>query len=112
VLVPNADHAVIDPEKLRGYPLSHDHPHGRFKARFFNTLGFRADRWQELESALRTQHLTQDAESAPVAADGQKFRIRATLIGPEGESAMVVSIWFIRPNVAQPRFVTAFPGGR
>ena len=112
MLLPNAEEASIDPEKLRDYVLSHEHPHGRFKARFFNALGFRADQWQEFESALRTQHLTQDAETVPVVAEGQKFRIRATLAGPEGESAMVVSIWFIRPGEAAPRFVTAFPGGR
>jgi hypothetical protein len=112
VLLPNAEDAIVDPEKLRDYLLSHEHPHGRFKARFFDALGFRAERWQELELALRTQHLTQDAEAVPVAADGHKFRIRATLVGPEGESAMVVSIWFIRANEAAPRFVTAFPGGR
>ena len=111
MLLLNADDAVIDPEKLRDYLLSHEHPHGRFKARFFNALGFCADQWSELESAFRTQHLTQHAESVPVA-DGQKFRIRATLVGPEGESAMVVSIWFVRPHEVTPRFVTAFPGGR
>jgi hypothetical protein len=112
VVLPNADDAIVDPEKLRDYLLSHEHPHGRFKARFFKALGFRADRWQELEFALRAQHLTQDAEVVPVAADGQKFRIRATLVGPQGASAVVVSIWFIRPHEAAPRFVTAFPGGR
>jgi len=112
VLLSNAEHAIIDLEKLRDYLLSHEHPHGRFKARFFNALGFRSDQWQELESVLRTQHLTQDAEAVPAAGDGQKFRIRATLVGPEGESAVVVSIWFIRPNETAPRFVTAFPGDR
>lgn len=111
MLLPNSEKAIIDSEKLRDYLLSYEHPHGRFKARFFNALGFRADQWQELESALRTQHLTQGAEAVPVAAAGQKFRIRATLVGPEGESALVVSIWFIRPNETAPRFVTAFPGG-
>ena len=112
MLLPNAEAAVIDPEKLRNYLLSHEHPHGRFKARFFNALGFQADRWLELESAFRTQHLTQTAESVPAVAGGQKFRIRATLVGPAGESAVVVSIWFIRSDEAMPRFVTAFPGGR
>ncbi len=110
--MPNADDAVIDPEKLRDYLLSSEHSHGRFKARFFGALGFRANRWEELESALRTQHLTQEAEPAQVVADGQKFKIRATLVGPEGESAPVVSIWFIRPGETVPRFVTAYPGGR
>jgi len=81
VLLPNADDAVIEPAKLRGYLLSAVHPLGRFKARFFGALGFSADRWQELESALRTQHLTQEAESAPVMRSGQKFTIQAILTG-------------------------------
>lgn len=112
MLLPNADEAEIDPEKLRGYLLSTEHPHGRFKARFFGALGFRADRWEELESALRTQHLTQEAERVAAATEGQKFKIRAILVGPDGGAAVVVSIWFVRPGDAVPRFVTAYPGGR
>ncbi len=112
MLLPNADEAEIDPEKLRGYLLSTEHPHGRFKARFFRALGFRAARWEELESALRTQHLTQEAERLAVANKGQKFKIRAILVGPDGESAVAVSIWFVRPGETVPRFVTAYPGGR
>jgi hypothetical protein len=64
VLLPNAHLAEIDPEKLRGYLLSSEHPVGRFKARFFTALGFSAEYWQQLDSAFRSQHLTQDAEPA------------------------------------------------
>lgn len=111
MLLPNADRAEIDPAKLREYLLSADHPLGRFKARFFSALGFTVDRWQDLESALRTQHLTQDAEPGASAAYGQKFTIRAILKGPTGESATVVSVWFIPAGKNVPRFVTAYPGG-
>jgi hypothetical protein len=110
VLLPNAETAAIDPAKLRDYLLSTEHPIGRFKARFFGALGFSASRWQELESALRTQHLTQEAEPAAVVSGGEKFTIRAILIGPNGQSASVVSIWFIRTGETIPRFVTAYPG--
>jgi hypothetical protein len=43
----------------------------------------------------------------------QKFTIRATLRAA-GESAMVVSVWFIRVNETETvrRLVTAYPGGR
>jgi len=58
VLLPNADSAVIDEAKLQDYLLSHAHPVGRFKARFFMAMGFSADRWAEPEAALRWQHLT------------------------------------------------------
>jgi len=110
VLLPNADEAVIDPAKLHGYLLSATHPLGRFKARFFDALGFSSDRWQELESARRTQHLTQDAAPGPVMRSGRKYTIRAILTGPNGQSAAVVSVWFIRSGEEAPRFVTAYPG--
>jgi len=109
VILPNADLAQIDPDKLRGYLLSTSHPIGRFKARFFGSLGFRADNWQELEEALRIQHLTQNAQSVGTDAYGQKY-VRAILNGPNRQSSFVVSVWFI-PKVGNvPRFVTASPG--
>ena len=112
MLIPNADRATIEPAKLRDYLLSGTHPVGRFKARFFAALGFTADRWAELAEALRIQHLTQDAEPAARATgDGQKYTIRAILNGPTGQSATVVSVWFIPARGEAPRFVTAYPGG-
>ena len=103
---------MIDPAKLRDYLLSPTHPLGRFKARFFDALGFSASQWQELESALRIQHLTQEAEAAAGVEAGQKFTIQAILTGPNGQSTPVVSVWFIRTGETAPRFVTAYPGDR
>jgi hypothetical protein len=110
VLLPSGDRATIDPAKLRDYLLSLTHPIGRFKARFFAALGFAPERWRELEEAFRVQHLTQDAEPAGTVAAGQKYAIRATLNGPNGQSAVVVSVWFIPASGMAPRFVTAYPG--
>jgi hypothetical protein len=110
VLIPNADLATIDPAKLRDYLLSATHPIGRFKARVFAALGFTSDRWEELAEALRIQHLTQDATPASPTVLGRKYTIRAILNGPAGESAHVVSIWFIPAGGDVPRFVTAYPG--
>jgi hypothetical protein len=112
VLIPNADRAAIEPAKLRGYLLSSAHPIGRFKARFFAALGFNADRWAELAEALRIQHLTQDAEPDVATTLGRKYTIRAILNGPNGQSAMVVSVWFIPTGGDVARFVTAYPGDR
>jgi len=75
-------------------------------------LGFTADRWRELEEAFRLQHLTQDAEPAGRVGGGQKFTIQAILNGPNGQSAMVLSVWFVPSPGGPPRFVTAYPGGR
>jgi hypothetical protein len=95
---------------LREYLLSATHPIGRFKARFFNALGFTPDRWEELAQALRIQHLTQDGQPSGRTDQGQKYTIRAILNGPTGQSALVVSVWFIPAGGDVPRFVTAYRG--
>jgi hypothetical protein len=110
--IPNAERAVIEPAKLHAYLLSRDHPIGRFKAAFFLALGYSAENWRQLEADLRSQHLSRDAaeEQTPY---GHKYAIRATLVGPSGGSAEVVSVWVVRTTEEFPRFVTAYPeGGR
>jgi hypothetical protein len=111
VRLPKADQAVIDSQKLRGYLLSTTHAVGRLKQRFFAALGYSAERWQELETDLRGQHLTQDAELAESLSNGQLFTIRAILNGRNGQSAVVLSVWFVPSSSGVPRFVTAYPGG-
>jgi uncharacterized protein DUF6883 len=111
VRVPNADRAIIEPIKLYGYLLSSSHPVGRFKARFFSALGYSSEGWQRFEADLRGQHLPQDAILGGPSHYGQKYEVRATLVGPSGRSARVVSIWFVRTGEDVPRFVTAHPEG-
>ena len=96
MLLPNADRAEIDPQKLHGYLLSSTHPVGRFKARFFAALGYSAERWQQLEADLRSQHLAQECQPGEATEEGQIYTIRAILKGPTGQSAFVLSVWFVR----------------
>ena len=111
--IPNADRAVIEPAKLHGYLLSPSHPIGRFKAAFFLALGYTSEDWRQLEVDLRSQHLSQDATPGERSAYGQKYTIRAMLMGPSGSSADIVSVWVVRAGKEFPRFVTAYPeGGR
>jgi hypothetical protein len=111
--IPNADRAVIESAKLQGYLLSRSHPIGRFKAAFFLALGYSSEAWRQLEADLRRQHLSQDATPDEPSTYGQKYTIRATLVGPSGASADVVSVWVVRAGEEFPRFVTAYPeGGR
>ncbi len=107
--LPRADQAVIDPTKLHGYLLSTRHPVGRFKARFFEGLGYSAQQWARLEADLRSQHLANDADELESTPYGQKYEIRAILNGPTGQ-ANVVTVWVIRRGDNIPRFVTAYPG--
>lgn len=109
--IPHSERGVIDAEKVRSYLLSTAHPVGRLKAGFFRRLGYAADDWERLVSDLRSQHLSRDATMSERTAYGQKYEIRATLVGPAGVSTEVVTIWIVLSGEEAPRFITAFPGG-
>ncbi|MGH7335908.1 MAG: DUF6883 domain-containing protein [Candidatus Rokuibacteriota bacterium] len=109
MLIPNADRAVIDPAKVNEYLLSRSHPVGRFKATFFQALGYSSEDWRRLEADLRSQHLPKEATVEGPTPYGQKYVIRATLVGPTGASAALVSVWVVRADEDFARFVTAYP---
>jgi hypothetical protein len=109
--IPNAHRAIIEPAKLQEYLLSGSHPVGRFKAAFFLGLGYSVEDWRQLESDLRSQHLSHPAAGEERGPYGRKYVIRATLVGPAGRAAEVVSVWVVRTGEEVPRFVTAYPGG-
>lgn len=107
--LPRRDELVIAPVKLHGYLLSETHPVGRSKAAFFSgVLGFHPARWTELESALRW-HASGQVASSVTTPYGTKHVVRASLRGPSGRSAQVLSIWFVAREGGSPRFVTAYP---
>jgi len=60
VTVPNADRAVIAPQKLTGYLLNMSHKRGTAKARLLLSFGYRPDSPQAFEADLRQQHLSLD----------------------------------------------------
>ena len=98
----------MPPEKLRDYLLSPSHPVGRFKARYFRSLGYTPDDWESLAEAFLDAAHVGDAEEVP-SPYGRKFRIVAELQGAADGRAQVVTIWILTRNDATPRFVTAYP---
>jgi hypothetical protein len=61
---------------------------------------------------LRTQHLSREATLGERSPYGQKYTVRATLAGPSGRTAEVVSVWVVRASEDFARFVTAYPESR
>jgi hypothetical protein len=110
VLLPNADCAIVDDAKVREYLLSASHPVGRFKSVFFIGLGFSAEDWTTLRDALLEFARAGDALPGQASPHGLKFEIRATLRGPSGREASVVTVWMISNGQDFAHFVTAFPG--
>lgn len=104
----NAERAEVPPEKVRDYLVSPSHPVGRFKARFFQSIGYDLKNWQALSERLLDLARTGEVEeiSSPY---GRKFRIIAPLASIIGKEVPVVTIWILSSNDAAPRFVTAYP---
>ncbi len=110
--LPDADHAVVEPRKLRDYLLSPSHPVGRFKAAFLAGLGYTQEDWGVLSADLRQQAITGIARTVQATRFGQKYEVTGFLKGPAGKRVEVVSVWIILSDEEFPRFITAFPGGR
>ena len=110
--LPNWERAVIPPAKIRNYLLFPDHPRGRSKAIFFASLGYEVKAWTRLASDLRTQCLPMPASLSRTTEFGPKYVIYATLVGPNGTSAEVVTVWILRWGQSAPCLVTAYPGGK
>ena len=109
--LPNADKAIIDGEKIRGYILSSTHPVGRFKAAFFTRFGYSAEKWMEFEQRLRELILSQDVAVVEETQYGRKYVVEGSLESPSGEALKVVTVWVILKRQSIPRFITAYPGG-
>ncbi|MBI2847017.1 MAG: hypothetical protein HYX82_03955 [Chloroflexi bacterium] len=109
--LPNAEKAIIEAKKLRGYILSSAHPVGRFKAAFFGRLGYSAENWEAFERYLRELALSQDVARVEDTRYGQKFVVEGSLVSPSGETVQIVTVWVILKGKDIPRFVTAYPGG-
>jgi hypothetical protein len=110
VRLPNADRVVVEEAKVRNYLLSPTHPVGRFKSVFFVALGFSAERWEALRDALVELGRTGNAVPGQVSPFGLKFEIRATLQGPSGRQANVLTVWIVSNGQDLPHFITAHPG--
>lgn len=104
-----AQTAVIEPVKVRDYPLSLDHPDGRAKARYLALLGYARERWEQLARDLRQQILPLEARPAGESRWGVKHEILGLLRGPNGRAAGVRTIWIVLRGDARPRLVTLVP---
>jgi len=112
VNLPAAERAWIEAAKVRDYLLGREHSVGRFKAVFFESLGYSAEEWEALRADLLALAIAGEATLCEQTKYGQKYQVRGTLKGPSGRSASVMTVWIARWGEDVPRFVTAFPGER
>ena len=105
----NADRAIIPPDKLTGYLLNVSHKRGGPKAKMLLSVGYRVDAPQQLESDLRTQHLSLDVVRTSVNAYGVVYEIEGPIKTPSGRIVRFCSIWQVDTGTEVPRFITMYP---
>ena len=66
--LPNANRARVDPDKIEKYLLSHDHPDGASKARFFELFGFQQALWETFANTVR--RIRSEKRWQPVTGSG------------------------------------------
>ncbi|MCO6458761.1 MAG: hypothetical protein J5I93_25925 [Pirellulaceae bacterium] len=106
--LPNAEHAVVEMQKLVDYCLDPDHPRGKHKARvFLSSCGLTAEHADELRVALLNAAQNLDTELGEQDDYGQRYVIDLEVRGPAG-TAQVRSAWIIRKGEDYPRFVSCY----
>jgi hypothetical protein len=109
VPIPNAVRATIAAEKLTAYLLNPSHKRGGAKARLLLSLGYRTDAPHDLESDLRTQHLSLNPTRTSENAYGVAYEIEGPIRTPGGRVVRFVSIWQIDTGSHVPRLITMYP---
>jgi len=107
--VPNADQAIIAQDKLSNYLLNVAHRRGASKAKLLLAMGYRPDRWQQLEADIRSQHLGAEVEGTVSTEYGTRYEIVAPLQGPAAPAVAFRSVWQIDTGTRVPRLITMYP---
>lgn len=71
--LPNAHLAVVEEEKICGYLLNPAHPDNGGKAAFFMALGFTAENWRALATALQELAGSSSVAKCLASAHGAKY---------------------------------------
>lgn len=106
--LPNAQQAVIAPEKITGYALNPDHISGGDKAKYFNDrLGINATNASVLVDAIRAHLGNGPATLGKADQHGQRYAVLVPVTGPAGH-AIVTTGWIVRPGAAAPELISAY----
>jgi hypothetical protein len=108
MLLPNGEHAIVDPRKLRDYCLNPDDARGRHKARVFAAaLGITATEAPQLRAKLLEIARTGEAQRGELDLYGQRYTIDFEMETTSGK-ATVRSGWIILHGKPVPRLTTCY----
>lgn len=101
------ENAAITREKITDYLLKWQPDND--KSRFLARAGYSPDNWEQLLEDILTQILPVEAELVRKTSYGDLFRIRGKLLGPNGVSLRVITIWMMERASRETKFITLFP---
>jgi len=107
--LPNAEHAIIEREKVAGYLLNSGHPDNGGKAPYFVASGFHRDAWDVFAKALRGLAVTGEITKSLASPHGMKYILDGEIETPAGRQASLRTIWILDSSSDAPRLVTAYP---
>jgi hypothetical protein len=101
------ENTLIVSEKLTNYLLV---PRKRNdKSKWLAGAGYTPENWEMLEADLRNQILSENAASVERTEFGQMYEIRGILVGPNGKSLSVLTVWMTDNETGNTRFITMYP---
>jgi hypothetical protein len=106
--LPRARRAVIPTEKLVGYALDPEHPHGRHKARVFaSALAIRQADWRYLHDQLAAGIIDAPARGTRITPFGVLYDVVVLIDGLNGATLPVATVWIVQGN-RPPRLVSTW----
>ena len=105
--LPNAIMAATDQNKIQRYALNSNHPHGKEKARVFNSvLGYHFENWDRLSNQIFDLLQTSQVSKREVTKYGTKYVVPMRICGERGKSMVVNTVWQVDNNSNIPRLIT------
>ena len=85
------------------------HPDGRTKAGYPASLGYTRGDWRRLDADLRLPHVSIEAIPGRPSPWGTKYEILGQIMGPNGRTGRIRTVWISRRGERVPRLVTLIP---
>lgn len=107
--LPNAERATVAPEKITRYLLDPANPRNRGKAAIFFGIGYTRELWERLAMDLLAHGQTFPVETEEQRDVDRVYTVFGPLVGPNGATRLIRTVWQIDAGTHVPRLITAAP---
>lgn len=105
--LPNAEVAIVEPEKLVDYALNPEHALGQHKARVFRSaLGIGRGDWQYLRDRILEAVPSATVATVRVRTFGTLYDVLILVEGLNGQTHEVTTAWIVKRDDDRPKLVS------